>query len=209
MAMRTLSEAEKQLRACNDRATWLTAALLQLGPDCNSYICSTSCVGTSVTQSPVNEEGENEEGTDIEHNYHHPSEKQTWEAAENNEASSPQTVAPVFRNLESRDGLHGIPNEEEIVYWVKGSSSQGGRGKDLPERDSHETAEASEKIHFQERLKDGSFIRKDEVGHLSLDDIWHGVIEKCRLQPLKQFLCTSVNPVSIEISEGKAVRRIV
>ncbi|GAA0155411.1 DNA-directed DNA polymerase [Lithospermum erythrorhizon] len=32
-ALKTLSEAEKQLRTSNDRMTWLTAALLQLAPD--------------------------------------------------------------------------------------------------------------------------------------------------------------------------------
>ncbi|XP_047333163.1 protein STICHEL-like 4 [Impatiens glandulifera] len=32
-ALKTLSEAEKQLRVSNDRLTWLTAALLQLAPD--------------------------------------------------------------------------------------------------------------------------------------------------------------------------------
>lgn len=32
-ALKTLSEAEKQLRMSNDKTTWLTAALLQLAPD--------------------------------------------------------------------------------------------------------------------------------------------------------------------------------
>ena len=52
--MKTLSEAEKQLRVSNDRTTWLTAALLQLGPDFrSSSTFPASCTGTSVTQSPV------------------------------------------------------------------------------------------------------------------------------------------------------------
>ncbi|KAH7292212.1 hypothetical protein KP509_29G056200 [Ceratopteris richardii] len=50
IAMKVLAEAEKQLRASNDRAVWLTAALLQLGPE---RACMSSCAGTSVTQSPV------------------------------------------------------------------------------------------------------------------------------------------------------------
>nr|GEX01554.1 protein STICHEL-like 3 [Tanacetum cinerariifolium] len=33
LALKTLSEAEKQLRVSNDKLTWLTAALLQLAPD--------------------------------------------------------------------------------------------------------------------------------------------------------------------------------
>lgn len=52
-ALQILSDAEKQLRASsNDRTTWLTAALLQLGParPC-SVALSTS--GTSAATSPV------------------------------------------------------------------------------------------------------------------------------------------------------------
>ncbi|KAH9304085.1 hypothetical protein KI387_008489, partial [Taxus chinensis] len=51
-ALRTLSEAEKQLLLSNDRTTWLTAALLQLAPDPPRKFPSSSS-GTSVIQSPV------------------------------------------------------------------------------------------------------------------------------------------------------------
>jgi hypothetical protein len=44
-ALKTLSEAEKQLRVSNDKMIWLTAALLQLAPD-KQYIMSSS---TSVS----------------------------------------------------------------------------------------------------------------------------------------------------------------
>ncbi|KAL5228206.1 hypothetical protein ABZP36_016471 [Zizania latifolia] len=40
-ALKTLSEAEKQLRVSNDKATWLTAALLQLAPD-KQYVLPSS-----------------------------------------------------------------------------------------------------------------------------------------------------------------------
>ncbi|MCO5601350.1 hypothetical protein L7F22_055470 [Adiantum nelumboides] len=61
MAMKILAEAEKQLRGSNDRTTWLTAALLQLGPD-RMCMFSASCAETSVTQSPIglDDLGENE-----------------------------------------------------------------------------------------------------------------------------------------------------
>ncbi|GLJ28707.1 hypothetical protein SUGI_0565810 [Cryptomeria japonica] len=51
-ALRTLSEAEKQLLLSNDRTTWLTAALLQLAPD-PSHKFRSSSSGTSAIQSPV------------------------------------------------------------------------------------------------------------------------------------------------------------
>ncbi|KQK05256.1 protein STICHEL-like 3 isoform X2 [Brachypodium distachyon] len=48
-ALKTLSEAEKQLRLSNDKMTWLTAALLQLAPD-KQYILPSSSTSTSFNQ---------------------------------------------------------------------------------------------------------------------------------------------------------------
>ncbi|KAM0048744.1 putative DNA-directed DNA polymerase [Helianthus debilis subsp. tardiflorus] len=52
LALKTLSEAEKQLRTSNDKLTWLTAALLQLAPD-QQYVLPTSSVDTSIHYSPT------------------------------------------------------------------------------------------------------------------------------------------------------------
>ncbi|KAI7731208.1 hypothetical protein M8C21_030808, partial [Ambrosia artemisiifolia] len=52
LALKTLSEAEKQLRTSNDKLTWLTAALLQLAPD-QQYVLPTSSVATSTHHSPM------------------------------------------------------------------------------------------------------------------------------------------------------------
>ncbi|CAN4082194.1 unnamed protein product [Withania somnifera] len=59
-ALKTLSEAEKQLRMSNDRLTWLTAALLQLAPD-QQYMLPNSSADTSFIQSPL---GYNAGGTE-------------------------------------------------------------------------------------------------------------------------------------------------
>ncbi|XP_027368248.1 protein STICHEL-like 4 isoform X4 [Abrus precatorius] len=50
-ALKTLSEAEKQLRMSNDKLTWLTAALLQLAPD-QQYVLPTSS-DNSFNHSPL------------------------------------------------------------------------------------------------------------------------------------------------------------
>ncbi|THG19930.1 hypothetical protein TEA_021551 [Camellia sinensis var. sinensis] len=50
-ALKTLSEAEKQLRMSNDRLTWLTAAMLQLAPD-QQYMLPSSSADTSFNHSP-------------------------------------------------------------------------------------------------------------------------------------------------------------
>ncbi|KAK6917726.1 DNA polymerase III, gamma subunit, domain III, partial [Dillenia turbinata] len=51
LALKTLSEAEKQLRMSNDKLTWLTAALLQLAPD-QQYMLPSSA-DTSFNQTPM------------------------------------------------------------------------------------------------------------------------------------------------------------
>ncbi|KZV51077.1 protein STICHEL-like 3 [Dorcoceras hygrometricum] len=51
-ALKTLSEAEKQLRASNDKITWLTAALLQLAPD-QQYMLPSSSSRTSFDHGPL------------------------------------------------------------------------------------------------------------------------------------------------------------
>jgi DNA polymerase III gamma/tau subunit len=45
-ALKTLSEAEKQLRVSSEKTTWLTAALLQLAPD-KQYMLPSSSTSTS------------------------------------------------------------------------------------------------------------------------------------------------------------------
>ncbi|KAK9062948.1 hypothetical protein SSX86_016818 [Deinandra increscens subsp. villosa] len=52
LALKTLSEAEKQLRISNDKLTWLTAALLQLAPD-QQYVLPTTSVDASIHRSPL------------------------------------------------------------------------------------------------------------------------------------------------------------
>lgn len=52
IALRTLSESEKQLRVSNDKITWLTAALLQLAPD-EQYMLPNSSTDNSFSNSPM------------------------------------------------------------------------------------------------------------------------------------------------------------
>ncbi|XXG67533.1 hypothetical protein AAC387_Pa06g0859 [Persea americana] len=51
-ALKTLSEAERQLRVSSDRLTWLTAVLLQLAPD-HQYALPNTSTDPSFSQSPM------------------------------------------------------------------------------------------------------------------------------------------------------------
>ncbi|KAJ0986342.1 hypothetical protein J5N97_004698 [Dioscorea zingiberensis] len=52
-ALKILSEAEKQMRASNDKITWLTAALLQLAPD-QQYMLFDSFLNNSADHKAIN-----------------------------------------------------------------------------------------------------------------------------------------------------------
>ncbi|BAF18037.1 Os05g0529600 [Oryza sativa Japonica Group] len=66
-ALKTLSEAEKQLRVSNDKMTWLTAALLQLAPD-KQYVLPSSSTSASFNQGLLTcPEGDIGRSTAIDH----------------------------------------------------------------------------------------------------------------------------------------------
>lgn len=69
LALKTLSEAEKQLRVSNDKLTWLTAALLQLAPDQNYLLNRSSTADTSLNRTPL--PLENNGGRERESSDHH------------------------------------------------------------------------------------------------------------------------------------------
>ena len=68
-ALKTLSEAEKQLRVSNDKLTWLTAALLHLAPDQNYLLHHSSTADSSLNRTPL--PLENNGGRERESSDHH------------------------------------------------------------------------------------------------------------------------------------------
>ena len=135
MAMKPLVEAEKQLRASNDRATWLTAALLQLGSHhhINSHkIFPASCEGTSVTQSSVAlDDGV---GEDFEHRSS--SGRQPW--VEENETN-----------------MDRPPNENQESIHVKSSKNTCNERsvKDFPARESRGKVQVELRISTMDHYK--------------------------------------------------------
>ncbi|KAL5202383.1 hypothetical protein ABZP36_013335 [Zizania latifolia] len=70
-ALKTLFEAEKQLRVSNEKMTWLTAALLQLAPD-KQYVRPSSSTSTSFNQGLLTcPEGDIGRSSAIDHNEIH------------------------------------------------------------------------------------------------------------------------------------------
>lgn len=184
IAMKTLSEAEKQLRTSNDRTTWLIAALLQLGPD-RSFMFPGSCVGTSVTQSPI--ALDENEAADFEHRS---SGRQTWTDRDAQNLAS-----------NNKSGHSYGAYEHEKAHWTQETV----HGKALPDRSSMQAETPSkpskglEKPHFEVELLDESI---NSLSPSKLNDIWCKVVERCQSNPLRQLLYASVKLISISISEG-------
>lgn len=86
-ALKTLSEAEKQLRMSNDKLTWLTAALLQLAPD-QQYVLPSSSADTSFSHSPLDLENAGGRGM-------------TRKGGERAEISNKETGVPMNVRLEN------------------------------------------------------------------------------------------------------------
>ncbi|KAH7284272.1 hypothetical protein KP509_34G046100 [Ceratopteris richardii] len=95
LAMKTLFEAEKQLRTSNERTIWLIAALLQLGPE-RTLTSPCMHIGSSVSQSPI---ALDDNETDFDHRS---SGRQTWPDAE----GTTQNLCSHPFNVENRN-VHG------------------------------------------------------------------------------------------------------
>uniref|UniRef100_J3M943 Uncharacterized protein n=2 Tax=Oryza brachyantha TaxID=4533 RepID=J3M943_ORYBR len=85
-ALKTLSEAEKQLRVSNDKMTWLTATLLQLAPD-KQYVLPSSSTSASFNQGLLTcPEGDIARGAAIDHSNILPRNANLGDGSGNNEA---------------------------------------------------------------------------------------------------------------------------
>jgi hypothetical protein len=178
--MKILSEAEKQVRVSNDRTTWLTAALLQLGPD--PRICTTSfpasCAGTSVTQSPV--ALDDNEGADFEYVS---SGRRTWEE---NTTNGPNTSSepPCTSSKVQREAPPYQPTLGQLPQ------TQAER------RQCHQ--------HQPDDLLNPSHI----LSSAKLDDIWYQMLQRCWPLTLRQLLNTHGKLISISLTDGISTFRV-
>ncbi|KAH7295142.1 hypothetical protein KP509_27G034600 [Ceratopteris richardii] len=209
MAMKTLSEAEKQLRVSNDRATWLTAALLQLGPE-RPYMFPASCTGTSVTQSPValddvceNEAGEYEAIQ---------SAQQTWYDG-GNHGHNPEVALPksehcaehITRHTVARHGSSWTMRTSHGISSVKANRKLS-HGRAIHDQVSSHLGQTSDKQSYDEDLSDDfteDVYSGQMVSSSKLDEIWCRVLDNCQL-PLRELLHTHGKLLSVSMSEVDA-----
>lgn len=177
-ALRTLSEAEKQLRTSNDKLTWLTAALLQLAPD-QQYLGPNSSTETSFNHSPFVLRSSNRQGTSIRDTSGHP------------QMYNNGMALLASNKVENRHGSTShVPDDDNVernIYLVGGKNLAGVTPK------------------ITDIVRSGSDPVSGKQ-HKEIQRIWFSVLEKIRSNALKQFMCQEGKLVSISFGSAQTVQ---
>ncbi|KAI5072242.1 hypothetical protein GOP47_0012348 [Adiantum capillus-veneris] len=198
-ALKTLSEAEKQLRVSSDRTTWLTAALLQFAPD-QSYLLPSSSAETSFTQSPA---GVNNAKVTVELNplysrqveLQHQRLSQTasgsaTEGLSNGMSSSPKATSSDLQRL----SVISQKKTRNHKLRVRGSQlvTENGLIKTLS---SSKSGEVDKKTSWQTTL----------TNEYELEELWQRVLDAVHSSSLRKFLQTQGKLLSVSLCKGFAV----
>ncbi|CAK9152641.1 unnamed protein product [Ilex paraguariensis] len=175
-ALKILSEAEKQLRMSNDRLTWLTAALLQLAPD-QQYMLPSSSADTSFNHSPLGLTGGRERPRRS--NVDHAEMPNTHRRIENLQAGS---SSDVYYN----DRIRGTSVDR------KGHTV----GEVAPQQALNVSGERNRANNRQLPVK----FRK------TIEEIWLEVLENIQINSLRDFLYQEGKLISVSFGTAPAVQ---
>lgn len=179
-ALKTLSEAEKQLRVSNDKLTWLTAALLQLAPD-QQYILPHSSAETSFHHSPLTLKSEIARKSSVVH-----------ADMVNNERGLPTNSRTNNLHVKSSDDVS--KNSK-----MKGLSINRNRlvGSGMPfQQTATPSADANQGNSRQDVAK-----RRKEI-----EEIWLDVLEKLQINSIREFMCREGKLVSVSLGAAPTVQ---
>ncbi|XP_011010905.1 PREDICTED: protein STICHEL-like 3 [Populus euphratica] len=183
-ALKTLSEAEKQLRMSNDKLTWLTAALLQLAPD-QQYLLPSSSTETSFNHSPLAQN--NMGGREI-------SRKGGEHEMPNNGRDLPMHVR-----------LESLPGGTSADFRNNGSTS--GISIDRKRNAASGMAphwtpvQTSDEIRVNSRQVSGK-------SHKGYEEIWLEVLEKIQINSMREFLYQEGKLISVSFGAAPTVQLI-
>ncbi|XP_010242131.1 PREDICTED: protein STICHEL-like 3 isoform X2 [Nelumbo nucifera] len=182
-ALKTLSEAEKQLRMSNDKLTWLTAALLQLAPD-QQYMLPSSAE-TSFNHSPL--ALNNTAGRDLARNGN----------IENAEIPNNDRGLSSNIRLDNHGGSadDAICNSAKTKGYGTGGKRYAGRSPQCISALSMDFGRVSEE-------------HASGKGRKTIDEIWLAVLEKIQNNALKQFMCQEAKLVSVSFGAAPTVQLI-
>ncbi|KAH7838334.1 hypothetical protein Vadar_025116 [Vaccinium darrowii] len=184
-ALKTLSEAEKQLRMSNDRLTWLTAALLQLAPD-QQYMLPSSSADTSCNHSPL-----------------------VLSNAGRRERSRKSNVENAERpNTERRSSMH----DTRIANLQAGSSSHAYQNDVTNGNTTERRRHAASGLGPQQPLTQSADANRTSGRPLTgrarkeIDVIWLEVLQKIQMSSLKEFVYQEGKLISVNFGAVPSVQ---
>ncbi|QCD76889.1 DNA polymerase III subunit gamma/tau [Vigna unguiculata] len=177
-ALKTLSEAEKQLRMSNDKLTWLTAALLQLAPD-QQYVLPTSS-DNSFNHSPFALKD-----TDAR------------EAARLN--GNPVDIPNKTRRLSMDARIENFHAGSSADGMTRGLGSEKKRHSVSGFTPQHTHLQATDKIKMNERQILGK-------GRKEIGEIWLEVLERIQVTGLKEFMFKEGKLISVSFGAAPTVQ---
>ncbi|KAF3451134.1 hypothetical protein FNV43_RR07224 [Rhamnella rubrinervis] len=178
-ALKTLSEAEKQLRTSNDKLTWLTAALLQLAPD-QQYMLPSSSADTSFIQSPL---ALNSMGR-----------RDVRKARE--QVQMPNNSKDLSTN--------GRKSGTSDVY---GNSMLKGTNSDRKRHSSSGTGMVPQQIStYSAEMNRGSGRQVSGKSRRGIQEIWLEVLEKIQYNGIKEFLYQEGKLISVSFGAAPTVQ---
>ncbi|XP_038987087.1 protein STICHEL-like 3 isoform X2 [Phoenix dactylifera] len=181
-ALKTLSEAEKQLRVSNDKLTWLTAALLQLAPD-QQYMLPSSSADTSLNHSPLvlnnyRDRGKPRNFTNEQDEMHICDRDLSRGNGTGNHGYRVVSVAVHGNNKVIRNHLSGTGHGEQTSRSLMLSSG---------------ATKAGEEYNYGKTNKDN-------------DKIWRAVLENVQSNMLRQFLYQDGRLISVSLGTAPTVQ---
>ncbi|KAF9683702.1 hypothetical protein SADUNF_Sadunf04G0041700 [Salix dunnii] len=184
-ALKTLSEAEKQLRMSNDKLTWLTAALLQLAPD-QQYLLPSSSTETSFNHSPLplNNMGGRDNSRKGGEHVEMPNNRRDLSKHVRLE-SLPGGTSADFRNRGSTNGISMDRKRNAVSGMAPHSTS----------------AQTSDAIHVNSRHVSGK-------SHKGYEEIWLEVLEKIQINSMREFLYQEGKLISVSFGAAPTVQLI-
>ncbi|KAL5707408.1 hypothetical protein ACHQM5_018311 [Ranunculus cassubicifolius] len=186
-ALRTLSEAEKQLRTSNDKLTWLTAALLQLAPD-QQYLLPSSSTETSFNHSPFTLGNTNGRDTSVRGTSGHPQ-------MSNNERG------PLASGGKKHTGLTHMTTD---IVRAGGEPSSGKRHKEIEKiwlavLENIQSTTLKQFMHQEGKLVSVSFGAAQTIQLIFSSQMTKSMAEKYREHIVKAFEYVLGSPLTIEI----------
>ncbi|KAI5060258.1 hypothetical protein GOP47_0024678 [Adiantum capillus-veneris] len=183
-ALQVLSDSEKQLRAAStDRTTWLTAALLQLGP---ARVCAIalSTSSASAAASPVVKAVSN-------------GSRQALKVVNGRNTHSNMEKGSLQKKVHSLTAMRN-----------KNTSLRSGFEVQVHPEETSKVSSAASTEPSNEKLQADSALsgrRATLVGPGNLEDIWWTILERCKSPAIRQLLRNHGKLLAVSISADSAV----